>query len=314
MLTCHPNICIPPEGPFVYLLAEKWGSVRSFDERLADEFVDDVLSVPKMEYWELNPTRLRSTLRVGTQESFRSVVRAVYEDYMLDHGGLKPRWGDKSGSYAVGKLALVRRALGDCVLLHIIRDGRDVVCSYRGVKRSSGPYAPQLPSQPALAAYEWQRTVAYIRDAAGQWPEDQRIEVRYEDLVSDPEGALRQLCRRLGEDYSSDMLRFHEYNAKLSLEPSVYMDWKAKTVEAVTLSQVGRWQRDLTTNELATVEAIAGGVLSSCGYELSRDGLDSPWRQLRLRLLMARLAGARKASRLARRCSRISGRLWRKML
>lgn len=83
-------------------------------------------------------------------------------------------------------------------IVYAVRDGRDVACS--------------------LA-----RRVGYIQHGIDRWLEDNQAGLaalaahpgrvhllRYEELIDDPEAALRRLCDVLGEPFDPAMLRYHE--------------------------------------------------------------------------------------------------------
>ena len=148
-------------------------------------------------------------------------------------------------------------------VLHIVRDGRDVVCSLleKGWLRderagrddaglSYGGHArswvePErldefaAASEAARAAWAWRSYVT----AARAVPE-QTLEVRYERIAADPDGAAEEIAARLGSD-----------PAPLS-----------EALSAVHARSVGRWQRDLTPAQLDDVEREAGALLRGLGY------------------------------------------------
>ena len=78
------------------------------------------------------------------------------------------------------------RASPEARFIHIIRDGRDVAASLRGL-----PSAPGDGGIAAIAAL-WRDTIWRARRAAAHLPH--YTEVRYEALVSEPERVLRELC------------------------------------------------------------------------------------------------------------------------
>lgn len=267
MLTCHPNICVPPEGPFLYMLEPVYGSLKRYDDAVINRFVADVLHVPKMEEWDLDSHSLTKRLKDGCHASFRYLVDGVYREYMAKRGKGKGRWGDKSGSYTIAGLSTIRRVFPNAFIIHLVRDGRDVACSYRSLEGLEGKYAPHLPTHVMEIAYKWQQNVERIDDFLKAWPAKQQALVHYEDLVSDPESVLHSLCNSLDEKFDTSMVEFHQQNAEFSLEPKVYLAWKQKTLEAVSPSQVGRWRKELTESEVAHFEALAGHALCRYGYQ-----------------------------------------------
>ena len=156
-------------------------------------------------------------------------------------------------------LPAVVRAFPEAVLVHIVRDGRDVACSLlergwlsrgRGGRDDAGAaYGPQArfwvepgreaefeaASDARRAAWAWRRYVSSVRDSGIE-----RVEVRYEALpeAAGPLGAALG-CRP--DELAARLARAHD-------------------------SSVGRHRRDLSAEELAEVEAEAGELLAACGY------------------------------------------------
>jgi Sulfotransferase family len=147
--------------------------------------------------------------------------------------------------------------------LHVIRDGRDVVCSLleRGWLRTDRaehddarqPYGPharfwveperrvefERSSDARRAAWAWRRYLT----AARAVPE-RTVELRYEALVADPDAEA------------------HRLSDALDCDPAPLR----RAFAGVRDTSVGRWKRDLTPEQLAEVEREAGGLLTELGY------------------------------------------------
>jgi sulfotransferase family protein len=147
--------------------------------------------------------------------------------------------------------------------VHIIRDGRDVVCSLleRGWLRAerAGRDDARLPygararfwveperaeeferaSETRRAAWAWRRYVS----AARAVPE-RALEVRYESLARDREAVAAALARHL------------------DVEPQDVLEH----LGAAHDESIGRYRRDLSAEQLAEVEREAGALLRELGY------------------------------------------------
>jgi hypothetical protein len=162
-------------------------------------------------------------------------------------------------------LAAALRAYPQAVAVHVVRDGRDVATSLleRGwlSAERTGADDARLPfgaharfwvepgreaefasvSDATRAAWAWRRYVSAARSVP-----ERTVEVRYEQLVSDPHAAAAPVAERLGVD--------------AALVGAVF-------AEAHDTS-AGRWRRDLTAEQLADVERETGETLVALGYEL----------------------------------------------
>lgn len=156
-----------------------------------------------------------------------------------------------------------RMAFPEASFVHALRDGRDVVCSLleqgwlragRGGGDDAGlPYGPtarfwveperrdEFPhvSDATRAAWAWRRYVEAARST------DARLhEVRYERLHTDPDGVASELSEFL--EISAEPLR--------------------SALRRAHGTSVGRWQRELTQQELVHVLTESGQLLRELGY------------------------------------------------
>ena len=161
-------------------------------------------------------------------------------------------------------LGAALRAYPQGKAVHMVRDGRDVVCSLLekgwlraergGADDVGSPYGEQArswvepervpefqaASEATRAAWAWRR---YLTAARAGAPEA-TIEVRYEDLAVDPDGTAARVAEHIGVD-----------------APEL-----AGPLRDVHSESVGRWRRDLTDEQVADVEAQAGSLLRELGY------------------------------------------------
>ena len=126
-------------------------------------------------------------------------LRAFYRGYAAARG--KTRYGDKTPTHTAD-MDVLSRVLPEARFIHIIRDGRDVAASLRGL-----PFAPGDGGIAASAA-AWRDTIWRARRAAAHLPH--YTEVRYEALVTEPERVLRELCDFLELEFAPEMLLAHE--------------------------------------------------------------------------------------------------------
>lgn len=175
-------------------------------------------------------------------------------------GGLRAVEQTPETAFIVPAVSL---ALPEARFVHIVRDGRDVVCSLleRGWLRAgrTGSDDAGLPlgahprfwvepgrenafrsaSDVRRAAWAWRRYVESARGAG-----DRVYELRYERLAADHEAVAGDLAVILGAPYEA----------------------LAARLSAVHGLSVARHRRELTSAELAEVEEEAGALLSELGY------------------------------------------------
>jgi hypothetical protein len=266
MVTSHPAIVVPPECGFALWWREKYGDWKQRDPRL-DAFLQDLASSRKFETWKMDLDQLRGHLQGNSPASYAELVSAIYTFFGLTNQPTATRWGDKN-NYYLAHIPELHALFPHALFVHIVRDGRDVCCSYRQLQSvsQSSPYAPQLPVEPEKVAAEWTKNIASIREAFSAFSWNGVHEIRYEDLVVSPETELRRLCAFLGEPFDLSMLAYSERNRRDGLEPPEFLAWKRLTLDPPSVTQVGRFRRDLNANEIAEFEAVSASTLAQYNY------------------------------------------------
>lgn len=268
-LDAHPELAIPPETGFLLplLQASRWRAPRLDREKFHDH-------VTRFHTWAdqgLDAVAFARALAALEPFSVAAGTRCFYELSAVSRG--KSRWGDKTPTYGT-VLPRLRRLLPEARFIHLIRDGRDVALSLGKVWFSP---SDELAER---AAY-WAREVAVIR--RGGQGDPGYLEVHFEDLVSAPRATLERICSFLALEYSETMARSHETAAerletlKDVLRPDGQVVTRAErlhqhrlTSSPPTTERIGVWRRELTAEQVARFEQVAGAALEACGYETSR--------------------------------------------
>ena len=161
-------------------------------------------------------------------------------------------------------VARVKRDIPNAIFVHIIRDGRDIALSLKKM----GGFQPlpwdrgQTDSLVATSLY-WEWMVRRGRAAGSQFPSDY-VEVRYEDLMTNPRETLAKLGGFLEHDLAYDRIqqtglgRLSETNSSFREEGTVR-----------EVKPLGRWKERLSREEIGALEATVGDCLEENGYELS---------------------------------------------
>jgi hypothetical protein len=267
MLNRHSRLCVPPESHFITRLYDRFDTpppAATFLQALAD---DD-----RFREWNLPISAV--AVPGDAAPSWSELFGAVFRAYAATQG--KVRWGDKTPIY-VARVDALRAIFGPGVkVIQIVRDGRDVVASMRGMKWNRGSVWDN--------AKTWSADVQKARADGRAAGPDAYHEVVYERIIADPEGELRGVCRHLGEPYEPGMLEFFEDAA--TAIPAHRQTWHANATRPANDSAIGRWRHDLSAAEVAVVEWAAGSSLDALGYP--RSGVS----RLRALPLLARLAFA----------------------
>ena len=172
-----------------------------------------------------------------------------------------PRWA----LYDPDNLLFIPQIKADipsALFVHIIRDGRDIALSLK----TMGGFQP-LPwdrgahSLQATSLY-WQWMVQKGRKHGRIIPADY-LEIHYEDLVLNPQQALRTLSDFLDQDLDYERIQSTGLG-RLRKSNSSFVNEQ----QATPKSPVNRWKERLSKEEIAALEALIGECLERHGYPL----------------------------------------------
>lgn len=277
MLDAHPDLAIPPETYFIPRAVKRWQLAAKRRNRSADPvqaFYETVTGHTRWKDFHLDADAFRSRLDHDRPREVGDAVRAFYRLYSDKVG--KPRWGDKTPFY-VRKMTLIQEVVPEARFVHLIRDGRAVTLSIKDLW-----FGPDSIDE---AAEFWTSRIGEGREQASRLPH--YTEVRYEDIVLDPEPHLRRICDFLELPWNPRLLNYHEHvDERIALEvppEEIAPDGRVVStaerqaiIERVSRppdpSRIGRWRQDMPEEDRRRFEAIAGPLLGDLGYERSSTG------------------------------------------
>lgn len=270
MLSSNPRIYIPPESDFIPRFF-----LRQPSKPLSPQRVERLLEIIFTQYrfvkqWEGDRPRTEEFMLQMGDPTPTAFLDCLYRTYARQHGAI--RWGDKTPIYT-SYVSLLHQIFPAAQFVHIIRDGRDVALS---TLEKWGDKEPHVDLY--YAARMWVRRIHQARRAARQLMPSSYYEVHYEALVQDPEGELRSICDFLGETYVPQMAKQHR-QARHQLRPAGF---HAPVRQPPSPGRAGRWQREMSTNDLRLYQSVAGPLLRQLGYPVEHVGHMAPEERLRL--------------------------------
>ena len=256
MFDSHPELSIPGESGFITRLGRRAPRRYERNGTFATEiFWSDLASHRGFQRWEVDQAELRARLQQPGVQSFADAIRRIYEWYAGSHH--KSRYADKTPNY-VSDIPFLARLFPEAKFIHIVRDGRDVALSHLSISKWG-------PGTVEDAASEWRRRVEAGRRAGERLGPGRYLEVRYEDLVRDPESALKPVCDFIGLDFDAEMLWYFE-----KVESILGADYPLAHHQSVALpptSNLRDWRSQMPRGQVARFEALAGSTLREMGYE-----------------------------------------------
>ncbi len=250
MLDAHPGITLPPETFFFSTICRRFSG--SNNAPLNDK-VDYVAS----RWWIRDAgvsaqdihAQLQSFDNPGWHEIFLATMAVMTSDKPQEFLAV----GERTPAHIADATELLEK-FPDCRAIHIVRDPRAVLASYRGVKIGTN------------------QAVAVIREWQGAWKAHQQLAdypryllIRYEDLIADSESVLRKVCATLNVPFDDNMLAFHTRADKGFAEEQAHHQ---STLKPLFTSSLDKWKEQLPPWQLSLVEAHLQEGMAGHGYEL----------------------------------------------
>jgi len=268
MLDSHPRVAIPPETAFLTSLGRLDGLEGDALERAFVALVTtDRWGVSNWNDLGLDKDEYAQRLRELAAFSVGAGLRVLFG--MFADRANKALFGEKTPADA-SHMPRIASHLPEARFVHIVRDPRDVVLSLSKTSAGAGVRS---------SAQTWVDMIAAARAASRTL--DHYHELRYEDLLDDPERKLREVCAFLGLDFDARVLDYGASGARhvAHLGDRKTPDGRAMVPKAlrarihenlarpIRKDRVGQWRDAMSGADRATVEAIAGPLMREMGYE-----------------------------------------------
>jgi len=252
LLNRNEKIAIPQaESHFIPYFVNKYGldfdlSLKSSRKKIHREFVNTsycfFLKYLQIEFEEE---------KLLFSEDIRSW--ADFFEYLFKKGAQCPEkedvvYGDKSPNY-VKHMPLLKKVFPECRFIHIVRDPRDYALSFRKAWRKNI----------FRAAERWRESLERFEKDSRQIDEDDISLVYYEDLLENPEEALKKACDFLGIEYNPNML-------SLDRAWEVYGDARGK--KEIKRDNKQKYLKELKEKEIKRIEEVVYPAALKHGYQM----------------------------------------------
>ncbi len=257
MLDNHPQLAVANDTHFITRAAKRTLR-RDPQPLLTPELVKAVQSYRRFYRMGLGEEQVNNA--AGNCSTYAEFVGRLYA--LRGKRKQKPLSGEKTPDYC-RKLPLLHGLFPDARFVHIIRDGRDTALStLNWATGSKGPGKWSLWQEDPLGTCAlWWRWQAGSGHRDGQLLADNHFyQVRYEDLVDEPEKELQAIAGFLNIPYSGAMANYHA--GKTRNRPGL----SAKSAWLPPVRNLRDWQKDMSPEDIGVFEGIAGPLLRENGY------------------------------------------------
>ncbi|MGF1524208.1 MAG: sulfotransferase [Leptolyngbyaceae cyanobacterium] len=253
MLDAHPEVAVAPETHFMRLF---WNARDEYGDLTEDhnyqQLLDKIIALPEFLEMELDAQEFLETAW-HVKRTYAVIFQLLLEKFA--HRRSAKIIGEKTPNHVL-YMPAIQTLFPNARFIHIVRDPRSVVNSWRSVPWSKGTVTGD--------AEMWR----YYVSAAQRKPpseKNQLFTLHYEKLVLEPERTLRSLCQFLDLEFEPVMLDYHQKQSNLvntRREP-----WKGNAVKPVSQDSLIKWQKELSHQEVAEIESIVWFEMQRLGYK-----------------------------------------------
>lgn len=169
------------------------------------------------------------------------------------------RWAECTPEHLL-HLPRIKETIPEALIIHIIRDGRDVALSNAKLGYVRRAWWDRTPSVLACGLY-WEWIVRRGR-ADGRELGTDYLEVRFEELISSPASVLVRVGEFIGQELDYQRIKTAGIGSVSEPNTSFREDTEGE------FNPVGRWKKSLTPELLANFEELVGSSLQEFGYQL----------------------------------------------
>lgn len=253
ILNNHPEIAIPYESGFIskyYENLKNYGDLQV--KKNVEKLLNDILNEENLKLWDYKFSKEHLLSKI-LKPDFSSILTVIYEEYCRYNK--KNRWGDKSDTLLY--MDIINKLFPECQFIHIIRDGRDVALSV--MKQKWGP------SNIVDAAQWWRDNLCLGRSMGAMLCDNRYLEIRYEDLISNIEMIVKNLCKYLNVKFSPLMLEYYK-NIGQSV-PAERLNIHYNLNKPPDSSRIFAWKKEMNKSDVEIFEKYSGNLLHDLGYE-----------------------------------------------
>ncbi len=258
ILNAHSQIAIPRESVFLMPFLKKKYLNRFISGSSLKAFGDYFSS--RDEFFKSTYSYFFSQLSQRERIMLRDLIDNMFSCYCRSEG--KSIWGNKTPSF-FRKIDILFALFPDAKFINIIRDGRDVFDSWRKMDPSK--------NNVAVVALDWSYKLFRIEKSFKKIPDNNRITIRYEDLLDNPVKMIKSICSIIGVEYECGMLDFYKTSHKHTIPHHSELIFKP-----LDKNNKCKWRKNLTPREIEIFDLLAMHYLKKYNYEIGDNSPNFP--------------------------------------
>lgn len=253
----HSECVSPPEShileTFIYAATTK--TIKDFSNR--EKLVGQLKKDKWIHRLSIEPQQIVEQLTPDAP------MMDIFKLYMMQYAaGFKKQTMVDGSPINIWFLKKLKEDFPGCYILHIVRDPRDVILS-----TMQADYNAKFNFPPFLIARQF---MTGYRNAITFSPDygDHYLKIYYEDLVTNPEKVIREICDTVKIDFQQSMMEFNKNSEKVYSSEET---WKKNLAKPFIKNNFGKWKTDMKQEDLIAAELACKDFFKreSNHYEIS---------------------------------------------
>ena len=260
LLSVHSDVLVLNER--VHFFRYVYGQINPFDQIAIKELLE--LQNLRLKY--------RNQVSIDVGETYEKIAsegfgyRAIYDALMANFARQtgKVHWGEYT-ALAWRRIPNFLELYPEGKVLHVIRDPRAVLASWK--KLSSIPNNAYLN-----AIFNWIDSASYAEKFSEMDPSARKYKcLKYEDLMTDPETVIPELCDFLEIEMDPKMLMPEVWQQELKKTKVVTIPRSAHdgpNVVGFSEKRIANWKQSLSKEDIHLVDFLCSDLMKHFAYDL----------------------------------------------
>lgn len=239
LLNNHSNIFMPSiEAFFIPHIINKYHN-KKLNLTEATEVVKEIKNSVFFFYY-LKENTFDFDKFIEEDVTCKDIINNIWFEIAYQQGkGDAEILGDKTPRN-IAHIALLLEEYPEAKIIHIVRDPRDNAISAKN----------KWNKHIFRTAYKWQQAISKVIDLN---PDKSRfMELKYEDMISNPEKELRNICSFLNIDYEKEM---HELRLKLDIG------------DKIDRTNYNKYLKEMKESDIRYIEQLTQPGMQHYGYQ-----------------------------------------------
>ena len=251
MLMANPQVAIPPESGGLLERSVKLFLNNNYHswEWLVDNVLGLWMDSTDFQYWNISEKLINDELHQlsGQDKNLGSIIDYIYLTYLRAHKPGAKIWGDKT-PYATFGLKSISQLYPNGRIIHMLRDGRDVVNSMLKHARCNSVKE---------ACSRWNDSLEIL---AKKHAKMKVLTIRYEQLVTQPEFVFKKVSQFLNTELK------YVKNAPPVYLGDDHLAHHRDLQKSLHGGAIGSWQNEMSKDEIDQMLPLISANLESFGY------------------------------------------------